>query len=174
MQTLRYMYSLLNLTGYWAPRSLLQIVSSLALMSTTAFTTTNPLPSSVPKLMPTGLNWTTCAMHFQDAIEAKGLWGYFDGTAVCPVLSTPAKPEEELALTQWIKEDHSAKSLLTHHIPDSTLIQIHGKKSLKDQCDLISKEFSLKGAFSQADLHTQFMESKCPDKGNVREFLDNL
>jgi gag-polypeptide of LTR copia-type len=142
-------------------------------MSTT-LTTTDILPSSVPKLMPTGLNWTTFAMHFQDAIEAKGLWGYFDGTAVCPVLSTPLKPEEELALTQWIKEDRSAKALLIHRIPDSTLIQIHGKKSLKDQWDLISKEFSSKSAFAQADLHIQFMESKCPDKGNMCEFLDDL
>jgi gag-polypeptide of LTR copia-type len=140
----------------------------------TAFTTTDLLPSSVPKLMATGLNWTTFAMRFQDAIEAKGLWGYFDGTAVCPVLSKPPKPEEELALTQWIKEDRSAKALLTHHNPDSTLIRIHGKKSLKDRWDLISKEFSSKGALSQADLRTQFMESKCPDKGNVREFLDEL
>jgi gag-polypeptide of LTR copia-type/Pol polyprotein, beta-barrel domain len=124
--------------------------------------------------MPTGLNWTAFAMRFQDAIEAKGLWGYFDGTAVCPVLSKPPKPEEELALTQWIKEDRSAKALLTHRIPDSTLIWIHGKKSLKDQWDLISKEFSSKGAFAQADLRTQFMESKCPDKGNVCEFMDEL
>ena len=91
-------------------------------MSTTAFTTTDLLPSSVPKLMPTGLNWTAFAMSFQDAIKAKGLWGYFDGTAVCPVLSSPPKPNEELALTQWIKEDRTAKALLTHRIPDSTLI----------------------------------------------------
>ena len=77
----------------------------------TALTTTNLLPSSVPKLMPTGLNWTAFAMHFQDAIEAKGLWGYFDGTAVRPVLGASPKPEEELALTQWIKEDRSVKTL---------------------------------------------------------------
>jgi gag-polypeptide of LTR copia-type len=140
----------------------------------TILTTTDILPSSVPKLMPTGLNWTTFAMRFQDAIEAKGLWGHFDGTAVCPILSESPKPKEELALTQWIKEDCSAKALLTHRIPDSTLTQIHGKKSLKDRWDLISKEFSSKGAFAQADLRTQFMESKCPDKGNVCEFLDNL
>jgi len=143
-------------------------------MSTTALTTTDLLPSSMPKLMSNGLNWTTFIMHFQDAIEAKGLWGYFDGTSVCPTLSATPTAEEESALTLWIKEDRSAKALLTHRIPDSTLICVHGKSSLKDRWNLISKEFSSKGAFAQADLCTQFMESKCPEKGNVCEFLDNL
>jgi len=143
-------------------------------MSTTILTTTNLLPSSVPKLMPTGLNWTAFAMCFQDAIKAKGLWGYFDGTTIHPILPENPTPEQELALTQWIKEDHSVKALLTHCIPDLTLIWVHGKTSLKDRWDLISKEFSSKGAFAQADLRTQFMESKCPDKGNVHEFLDDL
>ena len=32
----------------------------------------------------------------------------------------------------------------------------------------------MKGSFAQADLRSHFMESKCPDKGNVREFLDGL
>ena len=113
-------------------------------------------------------------MHFQDVIEAKGLWEYFDGTAIHPVLPAAPTPEQELSLTQWIKEDQSAKALLIHRIPDLTVIQIHGKTSLKDQWDFILKEFSSKGAFAQADLCTQFMESKCPDKGNVCEFLDDL
>jgi hypothetical protein len=47
-------------------------------MSTTALTTTDILPSSVPKLLLTGLNWTAFSMHFKDAIQAKGLWGHFD------------------------------------------------------------------------------------------------
>jgi hypothetical protein len=76
----------------------------------TVFTITDLLPSSVPKIMPTGLNWTTFAMCFQDTIKAKGLWGCFDGTAV---LSSSSKAEEELVLTQWIKDDCSAKALLT-------------------------------------------------------------
>ena len=31
-----------------------------------------------------------------------------------------------------------------------------------------------KGAYAQTDLRARFLESKCPDKGNVRDFLDNL
>ena len=42
-------------------------------VSTTALTDT--LPSSVPKLDPTGSNWTVFLFHFQDAIDAKGFWG---------------------------------------------------------------------------------------------------
>ncbi|KAF8525000.1 hypothetical protein JB92DRAFT_2878302 [Gautieria morchelliformis] len=55
-------------------------------MSTTTLTTTDLLPSSVPKLLDNGLNWTTFSMCFQDAVEAKCLWGYFDGTMTqgCP------------------------------------------------------------------------------------------
>ena len=35
-------------------------------------------------------------------------------------------------------------------------------------------EYTEKGAYTQTDLCGRFLESKCPDKGNVREFLDNL
>ncbi|KAF8532697.1 hypothetical protein JB92DRAFT_2840380, partial [Gautieria morchelliformis] len=54
-------------------------------------------------------------------------------------------------------------ALLTHQIPDSTVIR-----------ELIVTEFSSNGVFAQADLRTHFMESRCPDRGNVREFLDSL
>ena len=162
------------ITGYWALNlSSASRVPSTA-MSTTALTTTNILPSSVPKLLVTGLNWTTFSMHFEDAIRAKGLWGHFDGSVAMPTVSLPATADEEAALTQWNKDDLSTKALLTHQIPDSTLIRIHGKPLLKDQWDLISKEYTLKGSFAQADLHSHFMESKCPDKGNVQESLDGL
>ena len=143
-------------------------------MTTTALTTTDILPSSVPKLLATGLNWTAFSMHFEDAIRAKGLWGHFDGSISKPTVSSPATADEVTALAQWDKDDLSAKALLTHRIPDSTLIRVHGKPLLKDRWDLIKNEYTSKGAFAQADLRSHFMESKCPDKGNVREFLDSL
>ena len=52
--------------------------------------------------------------------------------------------------------------------------RVHNKELLKDHWDLIQKEYTQKGAFAQAELRSRFMESKCPDKGNVREFLDGL
>jgi hypothetical protein len=142
-------------------------------MSTT-LTTTDLLPSSVPKLLANGLNWTAFSMRFQDAVEAKGLWGHFDGTTTQPAVSNPPTTDEQEALTKWVKDERTAKALLTHRIPDSTLIRVHGKASLKDRWELIVTEFSSKGAFAQADLRTHFMESRCPDRGNVREFLDGL
>jgi hypothetical protein len=99
------------------------------------------------------------------------LWGHFDGFVPMPAVSTPLTVAEDTAVTQWNKDDLFAKALLTHRVPDSTLIRVHGKPSLKDQWDLIKNEYTLKGAFAQADLHSHFMESKCPDRGNVREFL---
>lgn len=57
-----------------------------AATTTTALTTTDILPSSVPKLLPTGLNWTAFSIRFQEAIEAKGFWGHFDGTVLRPTV----------------------------------------------------------------------------------------
>jgi hypothetical protein len=147
---------LVTLIVYWAPHPSSKL-PLLLIMSTTALTTTDLLPSSVPKLMPNGLNWTAFSMRFQDAVEAKGLWGHFDGSITQPAISTPPAACEEEALAQWVKEDRTAKALLTHRIPDSTLIRVHSKPSLKDRWDLIIKEYSSKGAFAQAYLRTQFM-----------------
>ena len=63
-------------------------------VSTTALADT--LPSSVPKLDPTGSNWTVFLFRFQDAVDAKGFWGHFNGKLALPTLSTPAT-EAELA-----------------------------------------------------------------------------
>jgi hypothetical protein len=146
--------------------------------TTTAFTTTDILPSSVPKRLPTGLNWTAFSIRFQEAIEAKGFWGHFDGTSPKPTLTEPPVTGEQNALrNQWLKGERSAKALLTHHIPDSTFIPIHAKESLMDSCNLTSRN-SLRRALlpklSCVELRTRFMYSKYPDKGNVREFLDEL
>ena len=35
-------------------------------------------------------------------------------------------------------------------------------------------EYTQKGMFAQAKLHTHFMDLGCPDKGNVCNFLDEL
>ena len=43
-----------------------------------------------------------------------------------------------------------------------------------DQWNLIIMEYTQKGTFAQAELQSCFMDSKCPDKGNVHEFLDSL
>src|SRR5882762_7129955 len=38
----------------------------------------------------------------------------------------------------------------------------------------IVREYTEKGTYAQTDLRTKFLESKCPDKGDVRVWLDSL
>ena len=142
--------------------------------SVTATALADTLPSSIPKLDASGLNWAIFSLRFQDAVEAKGYWGHFDATEPRPVPTTSPSTEELAAVAQWDKDERSAKSLLTQKIPDSALIRIRNKKTVKERWDTIVTEFTEKGAFAQTDLRTRFLESKCPDKGNVRLFLDEL
>jgi len=53
-------------------------------------------------------------------------------------------------------------------------MRIQNKKTIKERWDAITSEYTEKGAFAQMDLRMCFLESKCPDKGNVRQFLDEL
>ena len=107
----------------------------------------------------------------------KGYWSHFDGTEPCPATATAgASPtdEELAAIAQWDKDERSTKSLLTQKIPNSAIMHICNKKTVKGQWDVIVAEYMEKGAFVQTDLQTCFLELKCPDKGNVRQFLDKL
>ena len=159
-------------------------------MSVTATSLSDTLPSSVPKLEMTGVNWAIFEIRFCDAVEAKGFWGHFDGKTKLPVLGTPAvtdhdgklitpvtglSPEEFSAETiQWEKDERLAKSLLNQKIPDSTLMHIRSKTTVEERWKAIEKEYTEKGAYAQTKLRQKFLESKCVDKGNVREFLDSL
>ena len=53
-------------------------------------------------------------------------------------------------------------------------MNIHRTKTVKEQWDMITTEYTEKGMFAQTDLHTCFLELKCSDKGNVCQFLDEL
>lgn len=134
------------------------------------------LPSSVPKLDPAGANWSIFLFRFQDAVEAKGYWGHFDGTDERPTTAKPNEPTEDEtnAMKQWDKDERSAKTLLTQKIPDSTVVLIHSKKLVRERWEAVVKEFSKKSAYAMADLRAKFMALRCPDKTNPRDFLENL
>ena len=53
-------------------------------------------------------------------------------------------------------------------------MHIRKAKTVKERWDAITTEYTEKGTFAQTDLRTCFLESKCPEKGNVRQFLDEL
>ena len=161
----------------------------MSTVNTTSLSDT--LPSSIPKLDASGINWAIFSVRLQDAIEAKGFWDHFDGSSTRPVQSYTAVvtaadgttsggaeviPAADLATSQhqWDKEERSAKSLLTQKIPDSTLMRIHTKRTVVERWNSIVTEYTEKGAYAQTDLRQKFLELKCPSQGNVREFLDNL
>src|SRR5258708_23952071 len=82
--------------------------------------------------------------------------------------------EKITAKSQWEKNKRSAKLLLTQKIPNSTLMRVFSKMAVKDRWDVIVKEYTEKGAYAQTELRTKFLESHCPEKGNIREFLEGL
>jgi Reverse transcriptase (RNA-dependent DNA polymerase)/gag-polypeptide of LTR copia-type/Integrase core domain/GAG-pre-integrase domain/Zinc knuckle len=154
-------------------------------MSTTV--TTNNLPSNVPKLEVTGKNWAIYRIRFTRAVQSKGVWGHLDGSLPCPVTPTvqPATGDEvgegqgnaipvSVELTTWKKDEALALDLLTQRIPDSTVIRTASQPNAAAVWAEIVREYTEKGAYAQTDLRTKFLESKCPDKGDVRAWLDSL
>ena len=134
------------------------------------------LPGSIPKLDSSGMNWAVFSLRFQDAVEAKGFWGHFDGTEPKPTPGIPSAitADERTAIAAWEKDERSAKSLLTQKLPDSTLIRVHKEVTVKNRWDAIVHEYTEKGAFAQTEMQAKFLDQKCPDKGDAREFLNSL
>jgi len=150
--------------------------ASSGTVSTASTALSDQLTSSVPRLDPHGLNWAAFSLRFQDAVEAKGFWGHFDGTEPKPQPVNAEQPtaEEKAAISLWEKNERSAKSLLTQKLPDSALMRIRNKKTVRERWQVIETDFTEKGTFAQTELRAKFLDMKCPDKANVREFLDGL
>jgi len=53
-------------------------------------------------------------------------------------------------------------------------MKIRNKLSVKECWDTIVREYTEKGTFAQTELRARFLEMKCLDKGDVRQFLDDL
>ena len=144
-------------------------------MSTvTTSSLSDTLPSTVPKLDAEGDNWAIFLVRFMDAVEAKGFWGHFDGSSSLPVTTTDSTDAEKAAKSQWGKDERSAKTLLTQRLPDSTVMEIHGKKTVKERWDAVVKEYTVKGAYAQTEMRAKFLTSRCVEKANAKEFLRGL
>jgi len=109
-----------------------------------------------------------------DAVNTKGFWGHFDGSAMKPTASRPPKEEELTAISLWEKNERSPESLLTQKIPNSTLMKVHNVWTVEARWKLIVKEYTEKGAYMQTDLQSQFLDLRCKVNDNVREFLEAL
>ncbi|KZT22069.1 hypothetical protein NEOLEDRAFT_1072497, partial [Neolentinus lepideus HHB14362 ss-1] len=142
-------------------------------MATTQSTDT--LPSSIPKLDPTGVNWPIFAECFQEAVASKKLWGHFAGsvTRPQPAGTTPTAEEIEKT-TKWDENEATARYLLSQKLPDSALMKIRRYPTVAERWSAIQLDFTSKGMFAQTDLRKRFLASKCPPKANVRNFLDGL
>ena len=57
------------------------------------------LSGSVPKLDMSGGNWAIFSLYFQTTIKRKGLWGHFNGSVSCSVLSSPVQSSTPPALS---------------------------------------------------------------------------
>src|SRR5271168_2816069 len=144
-------------------------------MSTiTTSSLSDTLPSSVPKLDAEGDNWAIFLVRFMDAVEAKGFWGHFDGTSTLPVTTSASSTAEIAAKTQWEKDERSAKTLLTQRLPDSTVMEIHSKKTVKERWEAVVKEYTVKGVYAQTEMRAKFLTSRCSEKGNAKDFLRGL
>ncbi|KAG2758123.1 hypothetical protein P692DRAFT_20867022 [Suillus brevipes Sb2] len=141
-------------------------------MSTAVPVTTYTLPSNVPKLDIKGTNWAIFSLCFQVAVEAKELWKYFDGS--CPRPTSPVTATETTALEKWKKNENLTKHLLTQRIPDSTALRIRNLPDVASMRGEIIREYTEKGAYTQTDLRTKFLESKCPGGGDVCAKRDEL
>lgn len=63
-------------------------------MSTTIPVTTGMHPNNMPKLDVKAMNWVIFSLHFQIAIEAKEMWGHFDGLIPKPTHKAPLSAAE--------------------------------------------------------------------------------
>ena len=85
-EVLRY-YILYILSGYWPCPTAVLKKNRPTSRRTMSSTVNDALPASVPELDVSGANWAIFLLRFQMVIQGKGLWGHFDGTNVCPVLT---------------------------------------------------------------------------------------
>jgi hypothetical protein len=77
-------------------------------------------------------------------------------------------------LAVWDKDEAIALDLLTQRIPGSTVIWTMNLNSAAIMWAEIIREYTEKGTMAQTDLCTDFLQSKCPDRGDVREWLNSL
>jgi len=126
-------------------------------MSITTTALADSLSASVLKLDPSGQNWAIFSVRFQDAMEAKGFWGHFDGSDPRPTLSSPAMDAEIAVEAQWVKDERSTKSLLTQKIPDGMLMRIHTKTTVKLRWDAIVLEYTEKSDYAKTEMRAKFL-----------------
>ncbi|KAJ7312269.1 hypothetical protein DFH08DRAFT_897222, partial [Mycena albidolilacea] len=135
------------------------------------------LLSSVPTLKITsdGNNFPIFSLRFLTSVDAKGYLGHFDGLEPRPTFEiAPLTQAQADELTVWDKAEWNSKTLILQRVPDSIALLLNLMPTVADIWNHIVGTYSTNGAYARTNLRSQFLQSKCPASGNVREFLDNL
>lgn len=157
-------------------------------MSTTTGIISDNLGSNVPKLDLHGKKWAKFEFMFSIAMGAKELSGHLDGMAVHPVYPPPATttsptaninpihvtPEQQVEMDKWRKNEAQALNTLVSRLLSTTALRIRRLPTVAKMWAEVVRKFTEKGAYAQTSLRTAFLKSKCGEKKNVREFLEEL
>ncbi|KAF8797818.1 hypothetical protein BYT27DRAFT_7124695, partial [Phlegmacium glaucopus] len=103
------------------------------------------LPSSVPMLEADGNNWAMFYVHFRGAVEARGFWSHFNGPLSVPVLSTEPTAAEIAVKGQWDRNETFAKTLLTQCLPDSIVMEVYSKETVRERWEAVVKGYGVTG-----------------------------
>ncbi len=134
------------------------------------------LSNSVPKLDSSWKNWPIFAIRFVAAVQAKGVYGHFDGTSSYPKAANPEKltDEEAKAIVNWDDDEATAYYMLQQKIPDSLLIRVATMTNVAQRWALIKTQCTTKSLQTSTAERQAFLNSKCGEKENVRTFLEKL
>jgi len=53
-------------------------------------------------------------------------------------------------------------------------MEIHSKKMVQERWEVVVKEYTKKGVYMQTELRVKFLTSRCPERGNAKDFLRGL
>jgi hypothetical protein len=73
-----------------------------------------------------------------------------------PVSPNSPTPEELTAKAQWTKDEAAARNLLLQKLPDSTVMKISRKATVRAAWEAIVKEYTEKSVYAQTELRTSF------------------
>ncbi|KAJ8508349.1 hypothetical protein ONZ45_g9375 [Pleurotus djamor] len=147
-------------------------------MSTTT-TLSDSISASVPQLESDGTNWVIFETRFREAVDPKGYWSHFDGSNPRPsepteTMSAAAVSDRRVMLGKWIKDESSAKSLLTQKLPDDALMLVRSLDTVQERWAALKREYEQKGDYEKGRLKREFLEMRCENNGDVRAFCQDL
>ncbi|KAJ7189825.1 hypothetical protein GGX14DRAFT_382857, partial [Mycena pura] len=123
--------------------------------------------SKVPVLQSNGANWLIFTSRFKNFIDAKLLWGHFDGTT-----TRPSPPAAQAEIDEWVKHESEARNYLGQRLEDSTFLQANTRTTVAEMWDYVSSRTTALSAHVVAAMQADFDNCNCGEKENVRTHLE--